>query len=484
MDVNQSQQFKHRIAFGVWINDFRNDPLKHEDWPCVEIDTQTQNDFKGMMKFLKENGFTAVDIFGFLANHDWPENVHEVVTDERKKTVRKLIKIAHENNLKVIYGLGVYSWGFDSIIKNNPAVRGTSLQAMCGSKKESRQYMRNVVDFVGENFDFDGFHLEVADQGRCRCNLCSGETDVSYFNRLNRETAEYIRSRWPATFLLVNTSGYLPWGDTINPEEYASVYELGKCIDVIIDGGNHGLFIAEEDRKMFIENLPCDYGTSGGFWVYPPQRWDRQRWFLPNFYHTAGHLEKLFMDGGRACEIYLGPLLNPGMELTLWCIGNYIQDIRKNPTAVLHNAIEKLYRPKNHTYTFKLAEFIGQAESAFFNNWSPMRQPGIPEELSDGIQSLFAWSETKPERATPGELFLEPLFGTHPGFPSYLVVHMTPGGRENYKKTLLSLVKGIDEIANGFHEREKVHRIRTCIENVLHDIEAVRILQSSSQKKP
>ncbi|HSV31486.1 MAG TPA: hypothetical protein VLH40_05615, partial [Atribacteraceae bacterium] len=414
-----SKQFQHRIGFGVWINDFRNDPLTQDNWPCICIDQQTQDDFRGMMQFLKKIGFTAVDIFGFLTNHDWPEKVHDVVSEDRIRAVQRLVKNAHDNNLEVIYGLGVYSWGFDSIIKNNPAVRGTSPQAMCGSREESQQYMRKVVDFVTNTFNFDGFHLEVADQGRCRCALCSKETDVVYFNRLNRETAEYIRSKLPDKFLLVNTSGYLPWGDTFAPEEFSSLYELGEWIDVLIDGGNHGQFVAEEHRTKFVENLPCDYGTSGGFWIYPPQHWKRLRWFLPYFYYAADHLKKLYRDGGRACEIYLGPLLNPGTELNLWCIGNFLQDPLKDPLTVVWDAIETLYRPKNQKSASQLVDLISRAESAFFNNWSSQRQSGIPEQYSDGIESLFAWSNTKRERAIPGELFLEPLFGNQPGFPVY-----------------------------------------------------------------
>ena len=44
-----------------------------------------------------------------------------VLTPENQ--VDRLIHIIHSMVLQLIYGLGVYSWGFDTIIQNDPEVR-------------------------------------------------------------------------------------------------------------------------------------------------------------------------------------------------------------------------------------------------------------------------------------------------------------------------------------------------------------------------
>ena len=72
--------------------------------------------------------------------------------------------------------------------------------------------MRRVVDYLLETFDFDGFHLEASDLGRCTCVDCAGESNTAYYSRVNAETASYIRSARAEAVLMVNMCGYLPWG--------------------------------------------------------------------------------------------------------------------------------------------------------------------------------------------------------------------------------------------------------------------------------
>ena len=467
-------RFDNRVAFGVWINDFRNEPILHEDWPAVRIDARTIEDFSSTIDSLKAAHYTALDIFGLLTNRDWPLDIQSVVDRERKAQVDRCIDIAHASGIRIIYGLGVYSWGFESIIKADPEVRGTNPLTLCGSKEKSRSWMRKVIDYVAGNFQVDGFHLEVADQGRCRCPECSEETSVAYYSRLNRETAQYIRGRWPHKTLLVNTSGYLPWGDCIRKDEFDRIYELGQHLDMFIDGGNHGLFVAENDRPEFIAGLPCSYGTSGGFWVYPPQRWDRLRWFLPYVFQDGAHLEQLHRDGGRSCELYLGPLVNPGVELNVLCNGLKINDLSRPSEDVLSEAVERLYKPKNPAGRSALVELFSQAEEAFFASWSPWRRLGVRKEHSDGIDALFEWSKSSPERAVPGELFLEPLLGSKPGFPTYLAIHLEPEGRERYKKSLGQIQSRLRLRPDQFDDAGRIERVQTCLQNTLADIERVQ----------
>jgi hypothetical protein len=467
------ERFSHRIAFGVWINDIRNEPISGENWPSVIIDRRTLEDFKRTVRLLKEAGYTDLDIFGLLTNRDWPLQIDTVISPTRKRQVDVLIEEAHRNDIRVIYGLGVYSWGFDTIIKNDQGVRGTNPSAMCGSKRGSQRWMRKVIDFVTERFDVDGFHLEAADQGRCRCSDCSRESNLEYFCRLNRETADYIRDKLPGILLLVNTSGFLPWGDFVQKKDFLTLNEMGKSIDVLIDGGNHGLFIHEDSRREFIAGFPCHYGTSGGFWIYPPQRWDRLRWFLPYIQTDGEHLKRLHGDGSRACELYLGPLENPATEMNVFCNGRLLSDVTRQPADVLGEAIDGLYRPRSGSDNDKLKEVFLHAERAFLDSWSARRKWGLPAPYTDGIEPLFEWSNEHPERAIPGELFLEPLLGSSPGFPVYLAVHMSREGRHRYRAELLDIRRAVAGLGRRYRDSGRIGRIGRCLENLLQDLDTV-----------
>lgn len=93
--------------------------------------------------------------------------------------------------------------------------------------------------------------------------------------------------------------------------------------------------------------------------------------------------------------------------------------------------MEVLYQPANDAERDCLADFFVRAEELFFSCWNPVRDRSLPEELSDGVEQVFQWSEVRPDKAVPGEIFLEPLFGVGPGFPCYLTVHFDPrAGRE------------------------------------------------------
>jgi len=470
--------FQNRIAFGVWLNDIRSTPILNEAWPSVLIDQQIMSDFQKTTEFLKKAGYTDIDLSGLLTNRDWPGDIESVLTPERKSQVDHLIHIIHSSGLQLIYGLGVYSWGFDTIIQNDSEVRGTNPSALCGSKVKSRELMRKVIDFIGKNFEVDGYHLEAADQGRCRCEKCIEEADVEYYNRLNQQTAAYIRSRWPEKKLLVNTSGYLPWGDWMNEIERRSVLDLGKNIDIFIDGGNHGQFIHENDRSVFINRLSCDYGTSGGFWVYPPQRFNRNRWFLPYVFQSTTHLRNLYRDGSRSCELYLGPLINPSTEMNIYCLGRFLQDVDRSPLDLIEEGVDVLYHLKDATQRNNLVELFQNAEAAFFNNWSPHRLSKIPNLYSDGIDSLFQWSKLHRDRAIPGELFLDSLTGQYPPFPVYLTEHFDRERRESYQKDLKNLLPILESLLKVSGEnRSKIEVIQSCIQNTLKDIEMVQNIQ-------
>jgi len=90
-----------------------------------------------------------------------------------------------------------------------------------------------------------------------------------------QKTAAYIKSKWPDKIVYVITINWAPAGQHFNAEEKAKVVALGKEVDCIFDQGHTGYHIAETERAEFIAQLPCAYGTSGGLWLYPDTRWER-----------------------------------------------------------------------------------------------------------------------------------------------------------------------------------------------------------------
>ena len=464
--------FEYRIAYGCWLNDSNRQPIADEDWPSIRIDGNTLDSLDYTMEFLSKAGYNCFDVFGLITNHSWEDDIPSTVSCERVEKVNKVIDIVHRHGLKVIYGLGVYSWGFDGIISRNENVRGTNPQAMCASSAESDRIMQEVVDFVMTTFPLDGFHLEAADQGRCDCPKCrqNWPEDIDYYNAINRKVASYIRAKDPSKLLLVNTSGYLRWGDTFNKEELKKIWELGKCIDIFIDVGSHGAFVADADRKEFLQNYEAAFGNSGGFWIYPPQRWERNRWLLPHVFANHQSLKSLYDDGGNAAEMYLSPLNNPGAAVTMFANGLFLQDPGSDPSANLEKAVQYLYQPETREQAKRIAAIFEGAEKLFFECSHPQRNRELAEEYSDGVEHIFAWSLEHPEKAVPGEFFLERLFGIGPGFPCYLALHFDHEGRVRYREGMQKLLEQTQE-AQRLGPDDKLAELAGTIRHVLEDIE-------------
>lgn len=187
----------------------RHEGMPGAAWPCEVFDDQTVNDLIGCLELQHRCGFNAFSIFGLLTTYGWPVDLATVADEARRRRVKQVLDAARQRDIKVLYGLGVYSWGFDEVIEVDQKVRGTNHHAMCAASAQSWEWMKKVVDFVCDQYDVDGFHLEPADQGRCSCTSCIKQGDIEYFCRISRRTAQYIRSRWPQKKLMVNMCGFM-----------------------------------------------------------------------------------------------------------------------------------------------------------------------------------------------------------------------------------------------------------------------------------
>ena len=450
--------YTHRTAFGAWINDMRNEAMPTKNWPHVVIDDRTVADSVRCLEVQAQAGFNEFDVFGLFASYAWPLDIRSAVDAERGRRVKTLLDAAHGLGIRVLCGLGVYSWGFDQIIEHCPEVRGTNPHALCGSRAESWQWMSKVIDFILSEYDVDGFHLESSDQGRCSCSECAAQGNVEYHCGLNARTAAYIRSRWPDKILMVNMCGYTPWGTKLTKEEQGHLVVLSQHLDYLIDPGHAGFFIDEQSRPDFIRALDCDFGTSGGAWVYPPQRWERLRWFLPYTMQTGRHIRQLYEDGGRALEYYMGPTLNPGVEINIACGGRLLSNIDRSDEEILAEVVDELYRPRTTAVGQQLVAIFQRAERAYFDIW----QPYPPRS-----------------RANPGELHLTPLFGTEPGPATYLTGTrpdqrpLDTAGLTTYRTALRALLDDVSSLTGALRDQERMQRIETCLQNALTDIDAL-----------
>jgi hypothetical protein len=444
-----------RIAFGPWMNDTRMDPLPFSGWPAEGFDDVTVNSLIRTFDLNQAYGYNIYDIFGLFATWGWPADIESAATPERAARVRKVIKAAHDRKLKVIPGMGVFSWGFDEIIKRHPEVAGPNAHAMCASQVASWRWQQKLIDFM-MRWDIDGFHLEAADLGRCTCADCLKRwpRNPDYYNHVTARTAQYIREKMPGAYLMLTTISWADWNTGFTDQDKDALVEISKSVDCIFDQGHHSCYIRPPARKPFIERLHCRFGTSGGLWAYPTHMWDRLQWFLPYPQQTGRHMQELYADGGRGMLYYQGPPNNPGVEINIAFGGQLMCHVDKSVEENLGIVLERLYQPKSPAALGQLVKVVLGAEDAYF--------------------SSIEWDEQhrylKGSRACPGpgELHLSrPITGIY-GTPDYLLQpQLTRAGRQAYNAKLEACLKAVHAIGAQFKATEKMQRLQTAMLNTL-----------------
>lgn len=458
--------FVDRIAFGPWMNDTRMTPLPFSGWPPDVFDDVTVDSILRTFDLNQSFGYNIYDIFGLFATYGWPEDIERAATPERTARVQRIIQAAHDRSVKIICGMGVYSWGFDEIIKAHPEVTGKDQlypneHVMCGCREESWTWQKKLVDFMMK-WEMDGFHLEAADLGRCTCPECMAKwpNQADYFSEISRRTAEYIRGKMPDAYILVTTISWADWNTGFNDHDRDSLVALSKTVDCIFDQGHHGCYVRPPERKPFIERLNCRWGTSGGFWVYPTYTWDRLQYFLPYPRQTGTHMKELFADGGRGVMYYQGPPNNPGVEINIAFGGqlmcNPLKSVEDNLAAVL----ERLYQPRIPAALDRLVSLVLAAEDAYVKNmdWDENHVYLKGNKLFPG----------------PGELHLSrPITGLY-GTPDFLLEpQITLEGRLACNAGLEAALKETYAIGDQFEAQDKMSRLQTALLNMLMMVRAV-----------
>ena len=431
-------RFRHRGYLG-WITDLASQPDPHASWPSMRLDAALLEEYRRTFRLMRHLGYNEIVIWGFYVSRYWPADIASAVTRERGALVEKLIDAAHNEGLRVYTGLGVYSWGFEQIIKAYPRVSRGNPRAMCGSLPEAWEWMQKVTDFVFTRFPIDGTSLQSADQGRCDCDQCRVYRDTEYHARLDIRVAEYIRSRWPGKTLAV--SG---WGMKLDdPAALPALVRLSRNIDYLIDVPDSASRRDPAYRQKLIGQLSCAFGTVGGPQVEPPQHWQRDRWFLPTARAQGEHLARLHQDGGRACEYFFHIMANPGDELSFYVAGKALADPATSWQKHLAASIEELYGTTNQSTVQSLAELFVRAENAYLQYLPTMRS---------------------------GTLAMEPLESDQPGPPVYITRHLNPEQRALYHAALESLAADFRKIASAVPDKSRIPTILRCLANAQKDV--------------
>lgn len=467
------EAFADRIAFGAWINDVRTEPLPFGSWPPLDLDETAERSIIETMDLQARSGYNMFDLFGLFAAWGWPVDIVSAVDKEREARVRRIMRAARERGIKLVYGLGVYSWGFDKIIEQDAAVRGPNPHAMCGSREESWSWQKKIMDFI-LRYDFDGYHLEASDLGRCTCEACRKQWPVqaTYYNEITGRCADYIRKQAPGKYIAAITISWADWNTGFTEEDKSNLVNLSKRVDSILDQGHHGQYIKPAERKAFLERLHCKFGTSGGFWVYPPFRCHRQRWFLPYARKTGTHLKQLYADGGRTALFYQGPVTNPGVEVNIAVGGKVMANVGREVREVLAEVLQELYQPKNLAAHQKLVETFELAEKSYFENLN---------YDADGVHL-----KDLPGYPGPGELHIGFGIGLAGGVSAVPVYLLEPflidRGRAAYAKGLETCLKNICEIEGQVGATERMQRLKRSIYCALDDVIAIAYARETTKK--
>jgi len=366
MPKSMPKQFIHR-GYNGWITDLSTVARPDAVWPATAIDEGLIADFQATYAFLQRIGINEMTVWGFFTARNWQPDIARTIDAPIADQVRTLLKAAPAHDIKVLSGLGLYSWGFDEIIGQNPRLSRGNAHAMCASCDESWDWQRRVIDFI-MGFPLDGVSMQSADLGRCTCDTCQRWGDVEYHARLNDQAASYIKQHWPGRMV-----GISNWSmDFQDPADLDHLVSMTRHADYLIDVNDSLIRCDPAYRRVVAERIaPCALGCGGTPNVEPPQHWARDRWFLPTLRRTAQNLQTFYADGGRAAENYMHLIANPGDEISM----RLTAAVELEPSAdwldLLAGILDDVYKPVDAVTRSQLVDVFLEAEDAYFDNANP-----------------------------------------------------------------------------------------------------------------
>ena len=436
--------FFFRVTDG-WLRDLAREPTPNDPWPCIRWDDQLLADQVRFLDVQAEMGVDINVVWGLFIDRAWPVPLANVIDAERARRLRAFIDAAHQRGVKVLSGTGIYSWGFDEVIRKVPGVSAGDARCMCGAREEAWDWQRRVLDFLMDpHWGLDGISMQSADQGRCPCSKCRRLSPAEYHANLLVRSARYVRKQRPQWVI-----GQASWGLQLeDPGEYEHVRRIAQAVDYLVEVRERSAEAGR--RRVTIKGLACAFGSVGGVFVEPPQHWDRLRWFLPCGLGSARALRRLWDDGGRACEYFYRPFANPAEEVS-WRVGARILSApTTEPEEALRQAVSRVYGAEGKTLD-RLTDWFARGEQAYFSRSS--------FQVGHGSLSLepLIWKEN------PGA----------PGPPVYLRDRMSAQARSAYARELAALRAELQDVKRDIPGVAAVEKTLTCIDGTLRDIAAL-----------
>ena len=323
--------FEHKGYLG-WMIDMSRTEC-HDAWPSVKLDSAIIADYAETLDFLQRSGMNEITLWGLFTNKYWEPEIEKTIDSNRMLLINSIIRMAHEQKIKVILGMGVYSWGFDKIIQEHPEL-GCSCNGhvLDWLNPKSWEWQKKVFDYTFDNFEFDGISMQSADLGRCNCGESARMTELEYHAAINQKAVNYIRSKKPD--YIIGISG---WGMNFgNPADLKNIRNMTKGVDYLIDVEETSLKEGRKYRRELIKTIaPCRFGNTAVPNIEPIQRMPRNAYFVPTLFHACQNLKDLFADGGLACESYARTRGNPADKVTIEVIAR----ILSNPEMDTNNAL-------------------------------------------------------------------------------------------------------------------------------------------------
>lgn len=430
-----------------WINDIRSVPSMGGRWPMVGMTDDLVRDYYELIDLAADWGYNGIVAWGLFVGHNWPVRLEDCLDSARKRRILRIFDYAARRGVTVYVGLGVYSWGFEEIVRANPSLcQGEQVKAwgtmqphngdaMCYHQEGAREWMRRIIDFIVRETDAPAFQLQPFDKGRCMCDKCRKLHDAAYFSALISETSSYIKERWPEK--LVGVSG---WGMRYDRmEDLPVVREMAGQIDYLSDVTNSALAKGRAFRREWMQGLPCAFGDSAGGSVTPPQTWDRLRWYLPHIRYNGTSIQRTAEDGGGVVEVFAAPLANPGTRVSLMALGELLAKPDLSIEEAARVAAEAAYDASGETAE-ALAALILRAEDAYFTHCAPDHT---------------------------GDVLFEELMSVYPNKPLYLL-----GRPEAALRAYAAELKAVREEMAALHGEI---RHRSLLEDTLHAISCVEM---------
>jgi hypothetical protein len=431
--------FEHRGYLG-WMIDMSRTEC-HDAWPSVKLDSTMIADYAETLDFLQRSGMNEITLWGLFTNKYWEPEVEKTIDSNRKALIDKVIRMAHQRKIKVILGMGVYSWGFNKILQEHPELGcNCNAHVLDWSNQKSWDWQKKVFDYTIDNFDFDGISMQSADLGRCNCGESAKMTDLEYHAVINQKAVKYIRSKKPN--YIIGISG---WGMNFgNPADLKSIKKMIKGVDYLIDVEETSLKEGRKYRQELIKAIaPCRFGNTAVPNVEPIQRLPRNAYFVPTLFHASQNLKDLFADGGLACETYARTRGNPGDKVTIEVIAKILSNPEMDTNKALAEVIQDIYQPVDQETSAELAAIFKEAENAFFMTSRKLGMNDFSKEI----------------------LLLIPRDGK--GIEDSYLKSMDSASKSNYLNTIKNLSERVIQLKNKVGNQKELNLISDCLNRIL-----------------